>query len=138
MGLKTILRKPKKEKAPSSDVKKLKLLITVINKNKTEFYLDFLGGFDCNFQMSVPAKGTAATETLRLLGLEDTDKSVIFSVIKEENAETVLQGLDDKFHSLRGGKGIAFTTPLTSVIGVAIYRFLSDNRTPVKEENKNE
>ena len=74
MGLKTILRKPKKEKAPSSDVKKLKLLITVINKNKTEFYLDFLGGFDCNFQMSVPAKGTAATETLRLLGLEDTDK----------------------------------------------------------------
>ena len=138
MGLKTILRKPKKEKAPSSDVKKLKLLVTVINKNKAEFYLDFISGFDCNLQTSVPAKGTAASETLRLLGLEDTDKTVIFSVIKEEKAEEVLQGLEDKFHALRGGKGIAFTVPLTSVIGVAIYQFLSDNRSIVKEENKHE
>ena len=30
--------------------------------------------------------------------------------------------------NLRGGKGIAFTVPLTGVIGVAIYRFLSNNR----------
>ena len=42
--------------------------------------------------------------------------------------EEAMQGLEEKFHTLRGGKGIAFTVPLTGVIGVAIYRFLSNNR----------
>jgi hypothetical protein len=134
MGLKTILRKPKTQKMPSSDFKALKLLVTVVNKNKAEFYTDFLGGFSANLQTSIPAKGTAGSETLHLLGLENTDKSVIFSVIKEESAEQILQALEDKFHALRGGKGIAFTIPFSSVIGVTAYRFLSDNRTPVKEE----
>ena len=132
MGLTNILKKTKKEKREkeiSSDFKKLKLLVTVVNRNKTEFFIDLISGLDVNFQTSVPAQGTARSDMLHLLGLEDSDKSVIFSVIKEESAEKAMHTLEDKFHSVRGGKGIAFTIPLTSVIGVAIYRFLSDNRT---------
>ena len=117
-----------------SDVKKLKLLITIVNRKKAEFFIDYLAGFEVNFQTSVLAQGTARSDTLHLLGLEDTDRSVIFSVVKEEKAEEALRGLEEKFHTLRGGKGIAFTVPLTSVIGVAIYRFLSNNRTFVSEE----
>ena len=134
MALTTIRRKTKKEKNAFTDVKKLKLLVTVVNRNKTEFFIDFISGFEVNLQTSLPAQGTAKSETLHLLGLEDSDKSVILSVIREDKAEEILHGLEDKFHSLRGGKGIAFTTPLTSVIGAATYRFLSDNRAVVKEE----
>ena len=134
MALTKIRRKTKKEKTAFTDVKKLKLLITVVNRNKTEFFIDFISGFEVNLQTSLPAQGTAKSETLHLLGLEDSDKSVILSVIREDKAEEILHGLEDKFHSLRGGKGIAFTTPLTSVIGAATYRFLSDNRAVVKEE----
>ncbi len=43
-------------------------------------------------------------------------------------ATEALQAIDDKFHKLKKAKGIAFTIPMSSVIGVAIYRFLSDNR----------
>ena len=129
MGLRKILRKPKKEKSVSNDFKKLKLLVTVVNRNKTEFFIDLIGGFDVNLQTSVSAQGTAKSETLSLLGLEEADKSVIFSVIREDKAEEILRAVDERFHKLRGGKGIAFTIPLSSVIGVAIYRFLSDNRS---------
>ena len=132
MGI--ISKKTKKEKSVSSDFKKLKLLVTVVNRNKSEFYMDFLSGFEVNFQTSVLGQGTAKSETLHLLGLEDSDKSVIFSVIREDKAEEILHALEDKFHTVRNGKGIAFTTPLSSVIGVAIYRFLSNNRTVVKED----
>jgi nitrogen regulatory protein PII len=96
--------------------------------------MDFLSGFEVNFQTSVLGQGTAKSETLHPLGLEDSDKSVIFSVIREDKAEEILPALEDKFHTVRNGKGIAFTTPLSSVIGVAIYRFLSNNRTVVKED----
>ena len=108
--------------------KKLKLLVTVVNRKKTEFYLDYLTGFEVNFQTAVAAQGTAKSDTLYLLGLADSDKSVIFSILREDRAEEAMQGLEEKFHTLRGGKGIAFTVPLTGVIGVAIYRFLSNNR----------
>ena len=111
-----------------TDLKKLKLLITVVNRKKTEFYLDYLTGFEVNFQTAVAGQGTATSDTMYLLGLADSDKSVIFSILREDRAEEAMQGLEEKFHTLRGGKGIAFTVPLTGVIGVAIYRFLSNNR----------
>ena len=63
-----------------------------------------------------------------MLGLEDSDKSVIFSVIREDKVTEALHGLEDKFKTIKNGKGIAFTIPMSSVIGVAIYRFLSNAR----------
>lgn len=112
-----------------ADVKKLKLLITVVNRGKTEFFMDLLSGFEVNFQTCVSAQGTAGSETLRLLGLANSDKSVIFSVIKEDKSEEILQVIKRKFDTVRGGKGIAFTVPLSSVVGVAIYRFLSNHKS---------
>ncbi|MBQ2768503.1 MAG: hypothetical protein IJF44_00810 [Clostridia bacterium] len=129
MGL---LRKNNKMKKPTpaaSGFKKLKLLITVVNRNKTEFYVDFLSAFDINFQTSVLAQGTARSETLYMLGLEDSDKSVIFSVLREDKAAEAMQALDEKFHTLKNGKGIAFTVPMSSVIGAAIYRFFSNHQS---------
>ena len=57
MELTKIRRRTRREKDSSSDFKKLKLLVTVVNRNKTEFYLDFLSGFEVNFQASVLAEG---------------------------------------------------------------------------------
>lgn len=118
----------KKSTPDTTSFRKLKLLVTVVNSKKTEFYMDYLTSFDVNLQTAVAAQGTATSETLYMLGLEESDKSVIFSVIREDRETEALQGLEDKFRSLKKGKGIAFTVPLTSVIGVAIYRFLSNNR----------
>lgn len=122
---------PKKKTPPkkaASDVKKLKILVTVVNRNKTEFYLDFLSGFEVNFQSAVLAEGTAKSETLYMLGLEDSEKGVIFSVIREDKQTDILHALEEKFETLKNGKGIAFTIPMSSVIGVAIYRFLSNHK----------
>ena len=106
----------------------LKLLITVVNRQKTELFLDYISSFESNMQMSMAASGTASTDMLRYLGLTDSNKSVIFSVIREDNEDAILRFLDDKFVKVKNGKGIAFTVPMTSVIGVAIYQFLSNNR----------
>ena len=106
--------------------KKMQLLFTIVDRKKTEFYIDLLESFEINMQMALSAEGTAGTETLRLLGLADSDKSVIISVIKRERAKEALDALEERFKTVRGGKGIAYTVPLTSTIGVAIYQFLSN------------
>lgn len=110
-----------------SAIKKLKLLFTIVDKPKGEFYMDVISQFDVNYQMVVGGLGTAHSELVELLGLEP-HKAVVISVIRDDLAETVMQCLEDKFATIRGGKGIAFAVPLSSVIGVNAYRFLSDNR----------
>ncbi len=108
-------------------IKKLKLLITIVDRPKGEFYLDVISQFDVNYQMVIGGLGTASSDLVELLGLEP-HKAVVISVIREELAETVMECLEDKFATIRGGKGVAFAIPLSSVIGVNAYRFLSDNR----------
>ena len=110
-----------------SSIKKLKLLFTIVDKPKGEFYMDVISQFDVNYQMVLGGLGTARSELVELLGL-GPQKAVVISVIREDLAETVMQCLEDKFATIRGGKGIAFAIPLSSVIGVNAYRFLSDNR----------
>ncbi len=110
-----------------SAIKKLKLLFTVVDRQKGEFYLDVISQFDVNCQMIMGGLGTAASELVELLGLE-SHKAVILSVIREDLVDTVMNTLEDKFAAIRNGKGIAFAVPLSSVIGVNMYRFLSDRR----------
>ena len=110
-----------------SAIKKLKLLFTVVDRPKGEFYLDVLGQFDVNFQMILGGLGTANSELLELLGLEP-HKAVILSVVREDLVDGVMDCLEDKFRTVRNGKGISFAIPLSSVIGVNLYQFLSDNR----------
>ena len=110
-----------------SAIKKLKLLFTVVDRPKGEFYLDVLSQFDVNCQMVMGGLGTATSELVDLLGLEP-HKAVILSVVREDMVDTVMNCLEDKFATIRNGKGVAFAVPLSSVIGVNLYRFLSDNR----------
>jgi hypothetical protein len=106
--------------------RKLKLLVTVVNREKAEFYMDFLQSFEVNFQTAMAARGTASKETLRLLGIGETDKTVIFSIIREDMCDKALSALEQKFKTIKNGKGIAYTVPMTGTVGVAIYRFLSN------------
>lgn len=109
---------------------KLKLLFTVVNRSKAEFYIDLLHSFEINMQMAMAAWGTASTEMLSYLGLADSEKALIVSVIREDMEKAALAKLEEKFNTIKNGKGIAYTVPMTSTIGVAIYQFLCN--TPTK------
>ena len=108
---------------------KLKLLITVVNRSKAEFYMDLLQSFEVNMQLAMAAQGTAKSEMLNMLGLVDNEKAVILSAIRADKATEALNALEEKFKTIKNGKGIAYTIPMTSTIGVAIYQFLCNNRT---------
>ena len=108
-------------------IKKLKLLFTVVDRNKTEFYLDVLSQFEVNFQLVTGGLGTANSELISMLGL-NVQKSVIVSVIREDLTERIINCLEDKFATIKNGKGVAFAVPLSSVIGVNLYQFLSNNK----------
>ena len=108
-------------------IKKLKLLLTVVDRPKAEFYLDVLNQFEINCQMVTSGLGTAHSELVDLLGL-NIHKAVLLSIVREDMVEPVMKCLEEKFSTIRNGKGIAFAVPMSSVIGVNMYQFLSNNK----------
>ncbi|MCM1290228.1 MAG: hypothetical protein NC132_06120 [Corallococcus sp.] len=114
----------KKQQPQNLAPEKLTLLVTVVNREKADYFLDFIQSFQSNMQLDLSAFGTAQ----RALGLltPDTEKAVLFSVLTKTNVKSALSALEQKFKTIRGGKGVAFTVPMTSTIGVLIYRFLAN------------
>jgi len=131
-------KKVVKEVKKKVDYKKLEILVTIVPRNKGEYYVDIIQGFEVNMQMVLNATGTASIDVLGVLGLADSDKAAIFSVIREDRIKECLETLEDKFNTIKGGRGIAFTMPMSSIIGVAIYGFLSNNEKVVKGGASNE
>ena len=131
----TNTNQPAPVKKQVSNVRKLKLLITVVDRSKTLFYVDLLEQFEVNVQMALYGKGTADSQMRALLGLAESEKSVIISYIREDMVKEALETLNEKFHKVKNGKGIAFTVSLDSIIGVSMYQLLSNDRT-VKEGEK--
>ena len=110
----------------NADIKKMKLLVTVVNRSKETYFIDLLEQFEVNMQMVVYGKGTANSEMLNLLGLAETEKAIIFSCVREDKIKEIKTTLSEKFKKIRNGKGIAYTIPMQSIVGASIYQFLSN------------
>lgn len=119
-------RTTKAQKDALAAPKKIKILVTIIDRKKVDFYLSALEGHNVNMQTVLYGKGTASSEILSYLGLNQTDKAVILSVIQEDKTKEILNAYEDKYFKTKNGKGIAFTIPIKSIIGVSIYKFLAN------------
>ena len=112
---------------------RLVLLVTVVNKGKGTFFADLLKNYEVNLQMSFVGSGTARSDLIEFLGLKDTRRSIIFSVMRADLADTVMAELEERFTTVNSGTGIAFTLPMSSVIGKLSYGFLSNERRLIEE-----
>ena len=112
---------------------KLELLMTVVHNDKAAYYSSLIQSHQANLQLSMPAKGTTHL-ILSYLGLEEHPKTLIISVLRADEAGGLISLLDETFKKGKDYKGIAFTIPMTSVIGTLAYGFLSNDKRTVKEE----
>ncbi len=125
---------PQPNRAGSIAPGRLMLLVTIVPKGKGTFFSDFLQTFDANLQICIVGTGTAQADLAEFLGLKDSKRSVIFSVVQEERVDAIFAALREHFHTINRGMGIAFTVPFSSVIGKLSYAFLSNERSMVRRE----
>ena len=102
---------------------KLKILVSIINREKVDFYVSNLEGFGANVQEIIYASGT--TPRKDILGIKVSEKAVLLSVVREDRIKEILAAYEDKYFQTKNGKGIAFTIPIKSMIGVMLYQFLA-------------
>ncbi len=111
-----------------TSTKKLLLLITIVRKNKTDYFVDLIESLGANMQLIAVGNGTTIST---VFADELGTKSVIFSVITEDNEKKIIKVLSEKFDEIRDGKGVCWTIPLSSVMGVTFFNFLSNNKSDI-------
>ena len=107
--------------------------MAVVHNDKAAYYSSLIQSHKANLQLTIPAKGTTHL-ILDYLGLTERPKTLIVSVVRADQSERLISLLDDLFKKGKDYKGVAFTLPMTSVIGTLVYGFLSNDKRTVKEE----
>lgn len=111
---------------------KLELIIAIVHSDKVRFYTNLIQSMEANLYLTVPASGTSEKAIMDYLGLNQSNRSAIISVVREDKEKDLLEALDDNFTNLKDGGGIAFTLPLSSLIGTLVYGFLSNDKRTIQ------
>jgi len=85
-------------------------------------------------QMITLGRGTANEEMLDVLGLENREKAVLFTIVTDEKWKNLKRNLIKNMQLDAPGVGIAFMIPLSSIGGAGIFQYLTKDLNYVKEE----
>ena len=110
------------------------LMTTIVDRKVAKKYSELYKENEQHVMFVTLGSGTAANEILDYLGLENTEKAVIFSVQEESAWEKTKKQLQQKLKIDAPGGGIAFTIPLSSIGGKKTLQFLLEGQDYQKEE----
>lgn len=110
------------------------LMTTIVDRKVAKKYSELYKENEQHVMFVTLGSGTAANEILDYLGLENTEKAVIFSVQEESAWEKIKKQLQQKLKIDAPGGGIAFTIPLSSIGGKKTLQFLLEGQDYQKEE----
>ena len=114
---------------------RLYLMITITNRvmGATHF-LDFYRAFGAPVVFTALGRGTASNDILNTLGLEATEKSVMFSVVTPAVKDVLMRELVDTMRIDRPGSGIAVCLHLSSVGGRTALNYLISGKSDAQPD----
>ena len=93
----------------------VKWLITIVDRGRGELAAELLNQVHKSVHMISLGKGTASSEIMDYLGLDEPEKDIVMSLIPQPLEKKLLQVLGDRMALSSPGKGIAFTISLDSI-----------------------
>lgn len=113
---------------------KLYLTTTIVDRKNGSKYAKLYKDNGLAVTFMTLGAGTASSDVLDYLGLESTEKTVIFTVQEEEGWLALKKELRQKLQIDAPGGGIAFIVPLSSIGGKKALQFLLTKDDYQKEE----
>lgn len=110
------------------------MMTTIVNRKHFKKYFRLYQDEHLPVMFVTLGYGTASGDILDYLGLESTEKAVMFHVLEESAWENAKKNLRHKLQIDAPGEGIAFIVPLSSIGGRKALQFLSGNQDFQKEE----
>jgi len=120
------------------ELQKLKLFVVIVSDGQAENICEALSKLSCAISITSNGVGTANADAYDVLGFGEKKKQIIFAVVKENKVNDIVEYLHNRFSVSKFSKGVAFSIKISSVVGVSIYKFLTDTkiRNEVKKHEK--
>lgn len=107
----------------------LKMVCLIVNRDHTNYYTDKFIDLGISEVYNVFSSGTVSQKMRMLLGLsDDRSKSLIIAFVKQSLYDKVIDIIKNIFSLSKAAKGVAFTIPIKSMVGVTMYHYLINKR----------
>lgn len=112
----------------------LKMFISIVPFGQADNIIKMLEecGVTCNVIMS--GEGTGRSALPGLISIADSKKQIIMSLVRDDKTAEICAVLSKRFNTSRISRGVSFSVKLTSVVGVSVYKFLTNTRKVKKVE----
>ena len=112
------------------------IMTTIIDRKNSKKYIDLYKKDKLEVMYITLGEGTARGDILDYLGLEASEKMVIFNFVQQRDWMLTKKDLQRKLQIDAHGEGIAFLVPLSSIGGKRTLQFLLDRQElPESEES---
>ena len=112
------------------------IMTTIIDRKNSKKYIDLYKMDKLEVMYITLGEGTARGDILDYLGLEASEKMVIFNFVQQHDWMLTKKDLQRKLQIDAPGEGIAFLVPLSSIGGKRTLQFLLDRQElPESEES---
>ena len=112
------------------------IMTTIIDRKNSKKYIDLYKKDKLEVVYITLGEGTARGDILDYLGLEASEKMVIFNFVQQHDWMLTKKDLQRKLQIDAPGEGIAFLVPLSSIGGKRTLQFLLDRQElPESEES---
>ena len=112
------------------------IMTTIIDRKNNKKYIDLYKKDKLEVMYITLGEGTARGDILDYLGLEASEKMVIFNFVQQHDWMLTKKNLQRKLQIDAPGEGIAFLVPLSSIGGKRTLQFLLDRQElPESEES---
>jgi len=115
----------------------LSWLITIVDRDKGNIVAEVYNQQHIGVQLIALGKGTAESEILDYLGLDQLEKDLVLSLVPSTDAGHILSHLNETLHLSKPGRGIAFSIPLSG-LSVGMSQRLEEASGKKMFEEKNE
>lgn len=110
------------------------LVITVTSRSLCEKFISFFQEQGVSVVLSSPCHGTASAKILDYLGLENTEKAILFAVTTGRTAKGLMGALVRRMRIDVPGNGISFSVPVDSIGGANTLRYMTDGQHNLTSE----
>ncbi|MBO7310127.1 MAG: P-II family nitrogen regulator, partial [Clostridia bacterium] len=122
-------------------MKDLFFLITIVRRNDAAEYDEFYRSEGVDVVYTTACNGTAHAKTLDILGIEKTEKSMLFSTVTGDTLTRLKRLLTTKMKIDLPDRGVAMAVPLSGVGGSRTLEIFTSGQTMsenTKEDNNME
>lgn len=109
----------------------LRLFVVVVHYGQAEAIRQIFNSYDTALTLVTSGVG----RTFKQNAMHNTTmskKHFIFAIVRDDKAPLITERLTERFKISKAATGIAYSIDLTSVVGVSVYKFLTNTRKVTK------